>query len=70
MTDTTPRPRQTKTAVFPDASIYDERMAAVLVTKDADTGSLKAHVRAAPGRNEPDPEVVAHLVQSVELANL
>lgn len=70
MTDTEPRPRQQKFATFPEASTRDERMAAVLVSKDADTGNLKAHVTTPPNRADVDPEVVALLVQSIELRNL
>lgn len=62
--------RQTKTAVFPEASYEDERMCAVLVSKDTGTGNLKAYVEVPEGRQQPDPEIVAALVQSVELANL
>jgi hypothetical protein len=62
--------RQTKFVVFDEASTDDERMAAVLISKDAETGALKAHVKAGPGRSEPDPEIVAALVQATEIANL
>jgi len=70
MTDTAPRPRQTTFASFPEASTRDERMAAVLVAKDADTGALKAYVTTPPHRQAPDPESIALLKQAVELANL
>jgi len=62
--------RQTKFVVFDEASTEDERMCAVLVSKDPTTGALKAHVKAAPDRKEPDPEAVAWLVEAVNLANL
>lgn len=62
--------RQTKFVTFDEASTADERMTAVLISKDAQTGRLKAHVKTPAGRNEPDPEIVAALVQSVELRNL
>jgi hypothetical protein len=62
--------RQTKFVVFDEASAEDERMCAVLVSKDAITGALKAHVKAPEGRHEPDPEAVAWLVEAVNLANL
>jgi len=60
--------RQTKFVVFDEASMDEERMAAVLVTKDGE-GRLRAYVKDVPGRNAPDPEVVGMLVQAVELAN-
>lgn len=66
----TTTPRQTKFVVFDEASQDDERMTAVLIAKDADTGTLKAYVKTPEGRNDPDPEIVAALVQSVELTNL
>lgn len=62
--------RQSKTVVFNEASHEDERVAAVLVSRDATTGNLKAHVKDVPGREQPDPEIVALLVQSVEIRNL
>lgn len=61
--------RQPKFVVFDEASIHDERMAAVLITKDS-SGNLRAFVKDVPGREQPDPEIVAALVQSVEIANL
>lgn len=64
------RVRQAKFVVFEDASTQDERMAAVLITKDHETGKLKAYVKDVPGRPAPDPEIVAALVQSVEIRNL
>lgn len=54
---------------FAEASPNEERMSAILINK-ADDGTLRAYVKDVPGRNQPDPEVVALLVQSVELANL
>lgn len=62
--------RQPKFVVFDEADTADERMAAVLVSKDAETGALKAHIKDVPGREAPDPEIVAALVQSVEIRNL
>lgn len=61
--------RQPRFVVFDEARTDEERLAAVLVTKDGE-GNLKAYVKDVPGRNQPDPEVVALLVQSVELTNL
>jgi hypothetical protein len=62
--------RQPKFVTFPEADHADERVAAVLISKDAETGDLKAYVKDVPGREQPDPEIVAALVQSVELRNL
>ena len=61
--------KSTRTVVFPEASHDEERMAAVLINK-ADDGTLRAYVADIPGREQPDPEAVAMLVQSVALANL
>lgn len=63
------RIRSSRVVTFADANPHDERMAAVLVNRD-DTGALKAYVATTPGRPEPDPEIVAALVQSVEIRNL
>lgn len=54
---------------FPETNLDEERVAAVLITKDSD-GNHRAYVKDVPGKNQPDPEVVALLVQSVELTNL
>lgn len=62
--------RQPNFVTFVGIDPGDERMAAVLVVKDADTGALKAIMKDIPGRNQPDPEIVAALVQAVEIANL
>lgn len=67
---TNKRVRQTRTATFPDASHDDERIAAVLIAKDSDTGELKAHVTHPPHRNPPHADAVAMLVQSAEIENL
>ena len=61
--------RQPRFVTFPETSYDEERMAAVLVTKD-DGGNLKAYVKDVPGKHQPDPEIVAALVQSAEIANL
>jgi hypothetical protein len=61
--------KQTRSVVFTEADPEHERMAAVLVTKD-EAGALRAYVKDVPGRAQPDPEIVAALVQSVEIANL
>lgn len=50
--------------------MYEDRMSAVLITKDRTTGALKAYVKTFPGRSQPDPEIVAALVTSVEITNL
>lgn len=62
-------PYRMKTITFPEANTTDERMAAVLVTK-AEDGTLKAYVKDFPDRHQPDPEIVALLVQATEIANL
>lgn len=70
MTDTDPRPvKSCPVVAFDTCTKHEERMAAVLITK-ADDGSLRAYVKDVQGRNQPDPEIVAALVQSVELRNL
>lgn len=66
MTDTI---KQATFVTFPESDPTEERMAAVLVSRN-DDGALKAYVKDVPGRNQPDPEIVAALVQSVEIANL
>ena len=66
MTDTV---RQPKFVVFDEVDPSEERMAAVLVTRDAD-GRMKAYTKTVPGREQPDPEIVAALVQSTEIRNL
>ena len=61
--------KSTRTVVFSEASYDEERMAAVLINK-AEDGTLRAYVADIPGREQPDPEIVSALVQSVELRNL
>ena len=61
--------KSTRTVVFNEASYDEERMAAMLINK-AEDGTLRAYVADVPGREQPDPEVVALLVQSVEIENL
>ena len=61
--------RSLKIVSFPEANYDEERMAAVLVNKAPD-GTLRAYVADVPGRQQPDHEVVALLVQSVEIRNL
>ena len=68
-TPDTPPVRSLKVVGFPEASHEEERVAAVLINRDAN-GNLRAYVKDVPGKNPPDPEVVALLVQSVELCNL
>lgn len=64
-----PGVRSTRTVVFSEASYSEERMAAVLINKD-EAGNLRAYVADVPGREQPDPEIVAALVQSIEIKNL
>lgn len=64
-----PRAKSSRVVSFPEADSHDERMAAVLINRD-DAGALKAYVANVPGRPQPDPEIVAALVQSVEIRNL
>lgn len=54
---------------FPEMTDQERRAAAVLVTV-GDDGNLRAHVRDVDGRSEPDPEIVAALVQSIEIRRL
>ncbi len=61
--------KSTRTVSFPEARYDEERMAAVLVNK-AEDGTLRAYVADIPGREQPDPEIVAMLTQSVEIKNL
>lgn len=61
--------KSTRTVSFPEASYDEERMAAVLVNK-AEDGTLRAYVADIPGREQPDPEIVAALVTSVEIRSL
>lgn len=61
--------KSTRTVVFSEASYDEERMAAVLINK-AEDGTLRAYVADIPGREQPDPEIVAMLTQSVEIKNL
>lgn len=69
MTDTSPI-RQTKFAAFEGASHDDERMCAILVAKDANTGALKAHVTTPDHRQPPSPDAIDMLVNAVEIANI
>lgn len=62
--------RQTPWVVFPDADKTDERMAAILVSKDGDTGQLKAHTVVPDDRAELPDGVVDMVVNAVEIANL
>lgn len=64
------RIRQPKFVVFPDVDPHDERLAAVVVVRDHQSGSIKAITKDVPGRPQPDPEIVAALVTAVEIANL
>jgi hypothetical protein len=68
MTDATTR--DPKFVAFPEMTEGDRHVGAVLVTRDADTNVLKAHVREVPGEPGPDPEIVAALVQSYEIRGL
>lgn len=61
--------RSSKTVTFPEASHSEERVAAILVNK-AEDGTLRTYVKDVPGKSQPDPEIVALLTQSVEIANL
>lgn len=61
--------KSTRTVSFPEARYNEERMAAVLVNK-AEDGTLRAYVADIPGREQPDPEIVAALVTSVEIRSL
>lgn len=61
--------RSSKTVTFPEASHNEERVAAILVNK-AEDGTLRTYVKDVPGKSQPDPEIVALLTQSVEIANL
>lgn len=68
MADTTPV-KGLKFAHFPEANHNEQHVAAILVTKD-DDGKLHTYVKDIPGRNQPNPEIVAMLAQAVEIANL
>lgn len=61
--------RSSKTITFPEANYDEERVAAVLINKAPD-GTLRTYVKDVPGKSQPDPEIVALLTQSVEIANL
>lgn len=61
--------KQTKFVTFPEAPVDEERMAAILITK-GDDGNLRAYMKDVPDRTQPDPEIVAALVQATEIANL
>lgn len=67
MADTTPR--QTAFVTFDKVVQAEERMAAVLVTRDS-AGTIKAYTKDVPGKPQPDPEIVAALRQSVEIQAL
>lgn len=56
--------------VFDEEAGQHERMAAVLVVKDTETGNLKAYVKDVEGRQPPSEDAIALLVQSTELSNL
>jgi hypothetical protein len=62
--------RQTPWVVFQDADKNDERMAAILVSKDADTGELKSHVEVPEDKADLPDGVVDMVVNAVEIANL
>lgn len=64
-----PGVRSTRTVTFPEASLNEDRMAAVLINQ-AEDGTLRAYIADVPGREQPDPEIVAMLTQAVEIANL
>lgn len=54
---------------FPEAPTTEPGVAAVLFTRD-ERGNIRSYVKEYPGHHAPDPEAVAMLAQSVELANL
>ena len=62
--------RQPKFVVFPEADPTEERVAAILISRDTNTGALKAYVKDVPGHEGPDPEIVAALVTSIEIRSL
>ena len=62
--------RQPKFVVFPEADPTEERVAAVLISRDSETGALKAYVKDVPGHEVPDPEIVAALITSIEIRSL
>lgn len=61
--------KSTRTVTFPEADTSEERMAAVLINRDAD-GNLRAYTADVAGREQPDPELISMLVQSVEIQSL
>lgn len=62
--------RQTPWVVFPDADKADERMAAILVSKNTDSGELTVHT-VVPEDRAPLPDGIADMVaNAVEIANL
>ena len=63
------RYKSSRTVSFRDADPHEERLAAILVNK-ADDGSIRTYVADVPGREQPDPEIVAVLAQAVSIANL
>ena len=62
--------RQTPWVVFPDADKADERMAAILISKNTETGELKAHTVVPEDRAELMDGIVDMVVNSVEIANM
>lgn len=54
---------------FPEAPTTEPGVAAILFTRD-EHGNIRSYVKEYPGQYAPDPEAVAMLAQSVELANL
>ncbi len=63
------RHRGSRTVTFPEANYDEQHVAAVLITRDP-AGNLRSYVKDVPGQNQPDPEIVALLAQSAEIANL
>lgn len=63
------RYKSSRTVAFKDADPHEERMAAVLINR-ANDGTIRTYTLDVPGRQQPDPEIVAALAQAVEIANL
>lgn len=61
--------RRAAFTTFPEAPVSEEGVAAVLFTRD-EQGNIRSYVKEYPGREAPDPEIVAVLAQSVELSNI
>lgn len=57
------------TAYFRDKDTSQENVFACMITR-TDTGEYCAYTTVGKGREHPDPEIVATLVQAVEIANL